>query len=353
MMNKVQSSIRVTKKTSHELKERFIDPIGIAVIGCGNIARAHLNALMQLSYFKLIATVDIYAEKAKEYAEEYNAEKFYTSYVDALEDPDVEAVSICLPHSLHAQVAVEAAKREKHVLTEKPMAISLGDAVKMVSIAERKGVTLMVEQTLRFRECNAQVRKIIMDGVIGKPCHVIRRRLGYSKSAQVTWANKPNIAGGWVLYGFGSHEVDIALWHLGGRAWKVYAQGSINNSYWNDYDEVSVHMELKDGVIVTVHMSLNCLQHCWDSIIIGTKGSIMVREAIDVTVNKKVISTPLKPSEGIMAALKEFASAIREEREPEASGRDVLKTMWALEAAKISLREGEVITEKDLPYPSI
>jgi len=328
------------------------NPFGIAVIGCGNIARSHLNAIQQLEELRLVATVDIDKERAKRYAETYGADRYYFSHTEALEDPEVDAVSICLPHSLHAQVAVDAAQKGKHILTEKPMATSLEDAERMVQAAEMRGVTLMVEQTLRFRECNVKVKEMIREGVIGEPRRAIRRRLGYSRSAPVTWANNPEIAGGWVLYGFGSHEVDIALWHLDSPARRVYAQGTVNNPYWNDYDEVSVHMELADGTIVTVLLSVNCQQRSWDSIIIGTKGSMTVREAKDITIGDRVISTPLKPGEGLAAALKEFTSALKEGREPEASGRDVLKTMWALEAAKFSLKEKKVITTRELGYPT-
>jgi len=327
--------------------------IGIAVIGCGNIARSHLDAIKKIPEFRLVATVDILKGRAESYAKAYGAERYYTSYLDALEDPNVEAVSICLPHVLHARVAIEAAERKKHIITEKPMATNLDDAYVMVKAASRNHVILMVEQTLRFRGCNLKVRELLRKGVIGEPRHAIRRRLGYSKSAPVSWANKPEVAGGWVLYGFGSHEVDISLWHLESSAEKVYAMGAKNNPYWNDYDEVSIHMKLTNGSILTVQLSLNCQQSCWDSIIIGTEGSINVREAKEITLGKDVIPTPLKPWDGIPSALKEFASSILEGREPEASGRDVLKTMWALEAAKLSIRSGRVVTKKDLPYPAL
>ena len=190
-----------------------------------------------------------------------------------------------------------------------------------------------------------------MREVIGTPRHAVRRRLQYSRSPPVTWANKPEVAGGWVLYGFGSHEVDVTLWYLGSQPRRVYAQGSINNPYWNDYDEVSVHVELADGAIATVLMSINSQQSSWDCMIIGTDGSLTIREAKDITIGGEVIKTPLKPGGGIEAALREFASSVREGREPEASGRDVLRTMWTLEAAKASLRERRVISVKDLSYP--
>ncbi len=327
------------------------NPYRIAIIGCGQIAKYHLDAMRHIEDLKPVATVDIVEERAKRYAEMYGAEKHYTSYVEAIEEADIDAVIICLPHNLHFEVAIKAAEKNKHIMVEKPLAISLEEAERMVKAAEGRNLILMVEQTLRFRRCNRKVKELIEKGVIGEPRNIIRRRFRYSKKAPISWADKPEVTGGFLLFGIGSHEVDVTLWHLNQRARKVYAQGTINNPYWRDYDEISIQMELSNNAIATVILSLNSQHTFWDSTIIGTEGTITVREAVDVKVGEQIIQTPLSREEGIEAALREFASAMRNRREPESSGRDVLRTMWTLEAARLSLKEGKVIGTERLRYP--
>ena len=324
--------------------------IGIAIIGCGGIAQAHLESLGEIDDFRIVATVDVIEERAKEYASKYKAERYYTSIDEALEDPEVEAVSICLPHYLHSPVAVAAAKAGKHILVEKPMAISLKEADEMIKTADENDVTLMVEQTLRFRNCNILTKKLIREGRIGKVCNVIRRRLSFSKSFPSEWSRRPEQSGGWVLYGYGSHSVDLVLWVLDANPVHVFAYGVKNNPYWNDYDEVSIMMKMDNGAIASILHSLNYQQeYTWDLTVIGTEGSILVKEGKSVQIGDEILETPIDNTQKVYAALKEFARAIKEEREPEASGRNVRRTMLALEAAKISMEKKIAVDVKDLP----
>ncbi len=204
----------------------------IAVIGCGGIARGHLNAMKNLPA-KPVAMVDIDESRARQYAEEYGADRYYTKIEDALTD-DVDAVIVCLPHYLHLGAVVTAAESGKHVLTEKPMAISLKEVDDMIEAAQKNNVCLMVGQVLRFREANKKAKQLIKEGKIGEPCNMIRRRFGRSQEFRSEWARDPEKAGGWVLYGYGSHEVDMMLWLFDTHVSKVYAQARKNNPYWND-----------------------------------------------------------------------------------------------------------------------
>ena len=217
------------------------------------------------------------------------------------------------------------------------MAISLKEADRMIEVAEDNGVVLMVEQTLRFRNCNILTKKLIREGRLGKVCSVIRRRLSYSRTFPASWSRSPEQSGGWVLYGFGGHSVDLVLWVLDATPIQVFAQAVKNNPYWNDHDEVFIQMNLDNGAIASVLHSLNCQQNAWDLFAIGTEQSILVQEAKTLQIGREILEAPLDDKQGIPAALNEFAEAIRDGREPEASGRNVRRTMLALEAAKISM----------------
>lgn len=315
----------------------------VAVIGCGGIAKSHLAAIKNLPV-KLVSSVDIYENLARQYAEEYGAERYHTRIEDALTD-DVDAVHICLPPFLHAEAAIAAAEKGKHVLTEKPMAISLKETDNMIEAAQRNNVRLMVGQVLRFRGANRKARQIIKEGKIGEPRNMIRRRYGRSREFRSEWARDPAKAGGWVLYGYGSHELDMMLWLFNTHASKVYAQGRKNNPYWNDYDEVSIQMEFANGVIATLNHSTNSVLGEWDTYIMGTEASMYIKNEL-IILNGKTIEIPMGPAMELQ--LNEFYSAIREEREPEASGVNVRATMQALEAAKLSIEKGQIIHTEDM-----
>jgi predicted dehydrogenase len=315
----------------------------IAVIGCGGVARGHLNAIKNLPA-RLVATVDIDESRAREYAEAHGADRFHTQLKDALTD-DVDAVIICLPHHLHVEATVAAAESGKHILTEKPMAISLQGADDMIAAAQRNEVCLMVGQVLRFRGTNVKAKQLIGDGQLGEPLNLIRRRFGRSREFRSAWARDPAKAGGWVLYGYGSHEVDMILWLFDTHATKVYAQARMNNPYWNDYDELTIQMELDNGAMATMNHSLNSVAGAWDTYIMGSEGAMYLTNE-QITLNGEKIDIPMGAATELQ--LKEFIDAIREGREPEASGVSVRKTMEALEAAKISIAKGQIVRRADL-----
>jgi len=315
----------------------------IAIVGCGGIAKGHLNAMSNLPA-KPVVTVDIDESRARQYAEEYGAGRYHTKIQDALTD-DVDAVIVCLPHYLHVEAVVTAAESGKHILTEKPMAISLKEVDDMIEAARRNHVRLMVGQVLRFREVNKKAKQLIKEGKLGEPRNMIRRRFGRSQEFRSEWARDPAKAGGWVLYGYGSHEVDMMLWLFDTHASKVYAQARKNNPYWNDYDEVSIQMELANSMIATLNHSLNSVSGAWDTFIMGTEASMYITGE-QIVLNGDKMSVPTGPAMELQ--LKEFIDAIKEDREPEASGINVRKTMQALEAAKLSIANGQIVVTKDL-----
>ena len=318
-------------------------PVGIAIIGCGGIAPSHAQAVQEVEGARLVATVDIVAQRAEALATEYGALRAYAAYEEALSDPMVNAVIICLPPYLHADAAMTAAKVGKHILCEKPMANTLSEVTGMIKAAAATGVTLMVGQVLRFREANILARRFLQEGRIGNSHHLIRRRFHHVQSfPSAPWSADPEKAGGWLLSGYGVHELDTVLWLLDTRVESVYAQGAKVNPHWRDYDDLAIQMWLVGDVMATLNLSLNCHTEVWDMVIVGDRGSMRVTGE-EVVINGDSIPAPMNPSGGFVPQLTEFVSAVRERREPEASGRDVCRTMIALEAVKVSLATQELI----------
>ena len=125
-----------------------------AVIGCGMISKNHFKALKNVQNAECIVACDCKPERARAAAETYGIPAIETDYHKVLENPEVDVVHICLPHYLHAQVAMEAMEHGKHVLCEKPMALSPEDAQKMIEVRDRTGTVLGICFQNRYNDAS-------------------------------------------------------------------------------------------------------------------------------------------------------------------------------------------------------
>src|SRR5690606_32893210 len=105
-------------------EEILMGKLKIGVIGAGSISEAHLGAYVNNEKVELYAICDLNEQRAKDKAEKYGAKKVYVDYNDLMNDPEVDAVSICTWNNTHAEIATAAVNSGKHVLVEKPMTTS-------------------------------------------------------------------------------------------------------------------------------------------------------------------------------------------------------------------------------------
>ena len=121
----------------------------VALVGCGRISRNHFEALRKIDGLTLTAVCDVVPERAKVAAEQEGVASF-TSYEEMLKRADCDVVSVCTPSGLHAAQGALAARSGKHVVTEKPMAITLGQADELVKACDDAGVFLFVVKQNRL-----------------------------------------------------------------------------------------------------------------------------------------------------------------------------------------------------------
>ena len=173
------------------------------------------NPIGQLRETRLVATADIRFERARRFADEYNADA-YENYHDLLARPDVDAVSICVPSGLHAQVAIDALQAGKHVLVEKPIALSLADADRMIAVAREQGRLLGVVLQNRLNSPMQQVRQAVDEGLLGRlylgnACvRWFRPQSYYEDGWHGTWAMD-----GGALMNQSIHHIDALQWLMG------------------------------------------------------------------------------------------------------------------------------------------
>lgn len=199
----------------YEVKD--MKKIGAAIIGCGAIFGIHADAVVKSEAAELIAVVDIRESAAKKAASRYNCE-YYTDYREMLNDPKVQAVHICTPHHLHAPMAIEAMKAGKHVLTEKPVAISISEAAEMAETAKTCKKHLAVCFQNRFNPTSIKAKEVIDSGVLGdikgiKGIVTWYRTESYYKESD--WRGYWKTAGGGVLINQAIHTLDLMQWFGG------------------------------------------------------------------------------------------------------------------------------------------
>jgi predicted dehydrogenase len=187
--------------------------IRLAIVGVGWAGTRQVQAIEELASagcnpFVVECLVDNDAEILRAKASELGVAKTHTDYRDALNDSSLDAVSICTPHALHCEMAVAAAEAGKHVLVEKPIALTVAEATRMICAAERNGVTLYVAENLTYAPMSRFLRELVQNGrYIGEvTCAVVVngfRAPDFGYDGRRAWLTKPELGGTgtWMLHG--------------------------------------------------------------------------------------------------------------------------------------------------------
>jgi len=141
--------------------------IKVGIIGTGFIGSVHIDALRRLGFVEVAAIADIDEEIARQKAEQYHIPKYYSNYHDLLKDSSIQCVHVCTPNHLHFEICKEALLLNKHVVCEKPLAVTVKQAEELVSLAGDRNLVNAVHFNLRFYPLIQHAREVIMNGEIG------------------------------------------------------------------------------------------------------------------------------------------------------------------------------------------
>ena len=230
-------------------------PVRMAIVGCGWAGARHARACEQCGV-EVRWAVDMDLGRAATLAALLGGAPCTSAdYGPAFDDPDVDAVDICLPHNLHAPVAVEAAQAGKHILCEKPIADTLEAADQMIGTAERAGVVLMIAENERFSPPYRKMHNLLQQGVIGQPALVQRTRECYltrSFMEERRWFLDAKAAAGGVMMSGGVHDFET-LRMLIGEVESVYALRARQRFLEMEGDDTSVALvRFRNGVVGTL-----------------------------------------------------------------------------------------------------
>jgi UDP-N-acetyl-2-amino-2-deoxyglucuronate dehydrogenase len=201
--------------------------INFALIGCGRIAKRHAELLGtgQIRGARLVAVCDVKQDRAQAFGKQY-AVPAYGSIQEMLGMPGIDVVSVLTPSGMHAEHAIQVARSKRHVIVEKPMALTLNDADAMIRECDAAGVGLYVVKQNRFNVPVVKAREALDAGRFGKlVLGTVRVRWCRDQSyyAQDSWRGTWAQDGG-VLSNQASHHVDMLSWFMGGVE-AVHARG--------------------------------------------------------------------------------------------------------------------------------
>lgn len=211
--------------------------VKVGIIGAGFMGGMHAQAYPLLKNARLVAIADPRADKAKETADKCAA-KVYSGADELIADKDIDVVDICVPTFMHKEYTLKAAAAGKHVLCEKPIALSLDEADEMIAACKKAGVKFMVAQVLRFWPEYVELKKIYDSGKLGKMLSLTCSRMcSLPVWSWEKWMSDAKRSGGAIL-DLHIHDVDY-LYYLLGRPVSLHAAGTVvyggYNHIWCTY----------------------------------------------------------------------------------------------------------------------
>lgn len=253
------------------------DCLNFGLIGCGRVSPRHVQSLVEHPRAKLVAVADIIQARTQRVADKTGA-MAYIDYRHLLDQENVDAVSICTPSGLHAQMAIQAMQAGKDVIVEKPMALSLEDADELIATAKATGRKLCVVLQNRYNPPMQDLRRIVDEGRLGKlllgnaTVRWYRPQEYYEDGWHGTWAMD-----GGALMNQSIHHIDALQW-LMGDVQSVFAYTATLAHEMQAEDVGVVALRFKSGALGSIEGStITYPENLEGSVaLFGEKGSVKV-----------------------------------------------------------------------------
>jgi predicted dehydrogenase len=340
-----------------------MDELRVGLLGTGYMGRTYTECMTKYNKrTRLVAVCG--GRRAPALAADYAAYgvDFTPTYEELLARPDVDAVLIATPHSLHRDQVVQAAQHGKHVLVEKPMSTSVADCTVMIEACRAAGVILEVIQTLRFRGTLVRAKKLIEEGRLGAIWMVRGQTLRQDYIVDTTsWAALPENGG--AVLDMGVHNFDIMRFLTGANVKRVFSHvttfgdspapgmsamtqltfdSGASAQQWTSFEFHAKHMtDSQHRYIVSGEKGVLDIDGYGKLYLCTTEGNELIWEqpAIDF------VNRPLEPArlEAFYTQIQAFVDDLLDGRPPTVSGEDGRAAVAVVEAALQSVRTGKAV----------
>ncbi|HUT35554.1 MAG TPA: Gfo/Idh/MocA family oxidoreductase [Planctomycetota bacterium] len=345
--------------------------VGFAVVGCGVIGPWHAKAISLAPQCELVALCDVELEKAQKLAAEYGNVPCYSDHRKMLrKEPDIDCVCACVPSGLHWRIAVDAAKAGRHVLSEKPLDITLRTMDKMIDTCRAQKVKLGCIFQRRTTAMTRMARQIVQEGRLGKlvlaDCYLkYYRSPAYYKSAG--WRGTWELDGGGALMNQGVHGIDQLLYVAGDVATVTAHAAPLVRDIPVEDTAVAI-LQFRSGAFgvlegttsVTPGMSTRTELHGENgTLIFGDHGLVKYALAAEKAGVAKDVELKIEEAEppksaasdpkalsvlGHLVQIMDIADAIAQDREPMVPGEEARKAVELILAVYRSARTGRTVT---------
>ena len=337
--------------------------MNIGIIGCGFIAKKHATAIEAIEGAKLVAVSDKIPENMTYYKEEYEAETYIDSE-ELLKRDDLDIVSICTPTGLHAMLAIQAAEAGKHVILEKPIAMSLEEADSIIDACRKNNVKLSIVHPNRYRPVVKELKEILDSGALGKISHanaIVNWNRNQAYYDQSPWRGTKAGDGG-ALMNQAIHNLDLLLWFMG----DVQEVFSMEATRLRDIEAEDVSnglVKFKTGALGLIQASTTVYPKNYEESItlFGENGTIKIGgsnalyfehiEVKDMNESKKnelIESVKEEPwgKPGHQHIIEDMIKAVKEDTEPAINGEEGRRSLKLVLAMYESAEKQEPIVLK-------
>lgn len=238
----------------------------IGIIGGGQIVqRRHLPEILDNPEAEVGAICDVVKERVEALAAQYNC-KAYTDWKELVADPTLDAVIVAATNTTHAEMTIAALKAGKHVMCEKPMAVSLEEAQAMMRTAEECGKMLFIAQNQRLAPAHVKAKQLLQSGALGKVI-TFKSTFGHpgcerwAKEKKKTWFFQKSQSYFGCLADLGIHKIDVVRWMLDDEYTEVYARVETLNKTYEDgtpidvEDNATMVLKMAKGATGTITVS--------------------------------------------------------------------------------------------------
>lgn len=328
---------------------------GIAIIGPGNVAAAHLDAVQGNPHAYLAAVGARNMEKAGVWAARHGADcPIYTDLDKLFADPNVDAVIVASPNNLHAAHTIRAAEAGKHILIEKPVALNLRDLRAMQAAVRTGGVRTLVSFVLHWNPGLRMARNLVQNDAIGRPFMVETCYWHNTKRTVPGFWSTTREQGGSIFFIGGCHATDAARWLIDDDVVEVSAYRTRGSLPWLEFDgTASALVKFRRGAIGRISATMECVMpYAFEVTVMGDKGTIRDNRLYSHLLQGQTdfASIPtIMPDSGAVThhpfpgELEHFLTCIDEERETDVSLEQSVNTHEVCIAVDLSHEQGKPI----------
>jgi scyllo-inositol 2-dehydrogenase (NAD+) len=328
--------------------------LGVGILGVGDMGKCHAqNILRFVPEARLEAIADPDSGRLKAVADELGLEHTFPSLEDMLEHKGIDCVLIAAPDKFHATAVGLAASAGKHILCEKPLAISLEDGHRALAAVQKSGVHLQIGFMRRYDPGYVAAQQRLEAGEIGEP--VLFKSLGRDREAPPIAAYQAKL-NGMLLYNNTIHDFDLGRWLMQDEVTEVQTFATVairpEVAQYGDVVASVVNLKYRCGAIGNVESFVQA-NYAYDvrTEIVGSKGSILVGSLLQTPVlfltrNSGVQNLPdhflTRFASAYVAEVKDFIQNVAQDRPPRVSGEDGLRALAIAVAAERSYLQSKI-----------